>query len=167
MSFSFEVLGNKIKILVDTSLLCLFPGWGTVTAVAALSRFPLLRVQQHFCKLNPSQETSKEDRSHHTRWGRLHFHPYMCLFLWALNLVLPCIWRNCIFLSFTFRHPSRLDAHPSQATSASEETNSDWPNSFHPAKTTDNSCALSSRSSSPTGQDDNHPAPADHCAACG
>lgn len=55
----------------------------------------------------------------------------------------------------------------SQTSSANQETTTDWPKGFHPAKAADYSCAPGSHTSSSAGQDNHHPAPADHCATCG
>lgn len=76
---------------------------------------------------------------------------------------------NTVSLSNYF-HPCPLTyahIHTSQASAAGQEADSDWPKGFHPAQTTDYSCAIGSSSSSHAGQDNHHPAPADHCAPCG
>lgn len=84
-----------------------------------------------------------------------------------VSLYMTLIYINPVFLSPSF-HPHPLThTHTSQTSSANQEADSNWPKGFHPAQTADYSCALGSCRSSPAGQDNHHPAPADHCAACG
>lgn len=52
-------------------------------------------------------------------------------------------------------------------SSAPQEADSDRPEDLHPAQTCDYGDAAGSNSSHPAAQNDHHPAPADHCAACG
>lgn len=85
----------------------------------------------------------------------LYLHKSYCLIFFVISLLPP---------------PSpgaHTHTHTSQTSSANQEADSDWPEGFHPAEAADYSCALGSCSSSPAGQDNHHPAPADHCAACG
>lgn len=64
-------------------------------------------------------------------------------------------------------NPNLLTRTTSQTGSANQEAHPNWSEGFHPAKTTDYSCAAGSCCSPPAGQDNHHPAFADHHAACG
>lgn len=87
------------------------------------------------------------------------FSPYLKV---SLSLYLH---KSCFLISLFL--PPSPDTHTSQTSAANQEADSDWPQGFHPAQTTDYSCALGSCHSSPAGEDNHHPAPADHGAACG